>query len=85
MVPKNVLNRLQATLLHCGFGNKLVYGKDRQRDAHNLTVFWYWLACISKKTARNTVNLSSYRRLKSARSLLIPFVIRLVMRLQAGN
>jgi hypothetical protein len=34
--------------------------KDRQRYALYLTVFWFWLACISKKTVRNTVNLPDY-------------------------
>jgi hypothetical protein len=32
-----------------------------KRYALYLTVSWFWLADISKKTVRNTVNLSSYR------------------------
>jgi len=43
------------------FQNKPLYGKDRQRYALYLTVSWFRLADISKKTVRNTVNLSSYR------------------------
>ena len=43
------------------FQNKPPHGKDRQRYALNLTVFWFRLADISKKTVRNTVNLSGYR------------------------
>jgi hypothetical protein len=43
------------------FKNKPPYGKDRQRYALYLTVFWFRLADISKKTVRNTVNLSGYR------------------------
>lgn len=38
--------------------NKPPYGKDRQRYPLNLTAFRFQLACISKKTVRNTVNLS---------------------------
>jgi len=30
------------------FKSKPPYGKDRQRYALYLTVFWFWLACISK-------------------------------------
>ena len=30
------------------FRSKPPYGKDRQRYALYLTVFWFWLACISK-------------------------------------
>jgi hypothetical protein len=43
------------------FQNKPPYGKDRQRYVLNLTVLWFRLACVSKKTVRNTVNLYSYR------------------------
>jgi hypothetical protein len=43
------------------FQNKPPYGKDRQRYVLNLTVLWFRLACLSKKTVRNTVNLYSYR------------------------
>ena len=43
------------------FQNKPPYGKDRQRYVLNLTVLWFRLACISKKTVRNTVNLHNYR------------------------
>lgn len=42
------------------FQSKPPYEKDRQRYALYLTVFWFWLACISKKAVRNTVNLSDY-------------------------
>jgi hypothetical protein len=41
------------------FQNKPPYKKDRQRYPLYLTVFWFRLACISKKTVRNTVNLSA--------------------------
>jgi hypothetical protein len=36
--------------------------KDRQRYALHLTVLWFRLARISKKTVRNTVNVSGYER-----------------------
>lgn len=40
------------------FQNQPPYGKDRQSYPLNLTVFWFRLARISKKTVRNAVNLS---------------------------
>jgi len=62
------------------FQNKPPYGKDRQRYPLYLTVFWFRPAGISKKTVRNTVNLSATDGLKLARRLLIPFVFQSLMR-----
>ena len=58
------------------FQSKPPYGKDRQRYALYLTVFWFWLACISKKTVRNTVNLSGYCRQKLLSALRILFLVQ---------
>ena len=40
--------------------NKLPCGKVRQRYALYLTVYWFQLERISKKTIRNTVSSSGY-------------------------
>jgi len=49
--------------MHCSsqrtFQNKPPRRKDRQRYPLYLTVFWFPLACISKKTVGNTVKLSA--------------------------
>ena len=62
------------------FKNNPPYRKDRQRYALNLTVLWFRLACISKKTVRNTVNLYGYDSTNLLDLLLIPFVVQSVMR-----
>jgi hypothetical protein len=53
--------------------NQTAYGKDRQRYPLYLTVFSFRLACISKKTVRNTVNLSAANRITLARRLAYSF------------
>jgi hypothetical protein len=58
------------------FYNKPPYGKDRQRYALYLTVFWSPSMCTSEKTVRNTVNLSGYRRHKLLRDLQIIFFVQ---------
>jgi hypothetical protein len=58
--PRNALKRLQITPSTAFSETSRPRGKDRQRHALYLTVFWFRLACISKKTVRNTVNLSGY-------------------------
>jgi hypothetical protein len=50
-----------------------------------MTVFRFRLALISKKTVRNTVNLSTANRLNSLDVLLIPFVIQRLMLLRGGS
>jgi len=42
------------------FQNKPPYGKDRQRYALYLTVFWFPSMYTSEKTVKNTVKLSCY-------------------------
>ncbi len=56
------------------FQNRPPDGKDRQRYPFYLTVFWFRLVCISKKTVRNTVNLCDWLSLLDA--LLISFVVQ---------
>jgi len=56
--------------------NKPHYKKDRQHYPLNLTVFWFRLACISKKTVRNTVNLSATDGSNLLDASLIPFIIQ---------
>jgi hypothetical protein len=45
-----------------------------------LTVFWFRQVCTSKKTVKNTVNLSGYHKFKLLEALLNLFVIQLIMR-----
>jgi hypothetical protein len=58
------------------FQNKPPYGKDRQRFALYLTVFWFPSMCTSEKTVKNTVKLSHYRRVKILDSLPILFLVQ---------
>jgi hypothetical protein len=62
------------------FQNKPPWRKDRQRYALQLTVFWFRLACISKKTVRNTVKLSAINGSNLLNAFLITFVFQSVMR-----
>jgi hypothetical protein len=55
------------------FQNKPPYGKDRQRYALYLTVFWFPSMCTSEKTVKNTVTLSGYQRVKTLDALHILF------------
>jgi hypothetical protein len=58
------------------FKNKPPYGKDRQRYALYLTVFWFPSMCTSEKTVKNTVKLSCYRRVKTLDALQILFLVQ---------
>jgi hypothetical protein len=58
------------------FQNKPPYGKDRQRYALYLTVFWFSPMCTLEKTVRKTVKLSGYRRVKTLDSLPILFLVQ---------
>jgi hypothetical protein len=54
--------------------------KDRQCDPLYLTILWFRLACISRKTLRNTVDLSTTNGANLRDALLVPFVFQPVMR-----
>jgi hypothetical protein len=54
------------------FKNKPPYGKDRQRYALYLTVFWF----PSMGTSEKTVKLSCYRRVKILDGLQILFLVQ---------
>jgi len=60
----------------CSFRNKPANGKDRQRYALYLTVFWFPSMCTLEKTVRNTVKLSGYRRVKTLDALPIFFLVQ---------
>jgi hypothetical protein len=60
-------------------------GKDRQRYALYLTVFWFRGMCTSKKTVRNTVNLSGYRKVKTLDASPILFFVQSVMGSDGGT
>ena len=59
--------------------NQTASGKDRQRYPLYVTVLWFRLARISKKTVRNAVNLSTAKPAQMLDVLLIPFVIQRLM------
>lgn len=58
---------------------RLPYGKNHQRYLLYLTVFWFRLARISKKTVRNTVNLSAINGSNLLDSLPIALLFQLVI------
>src|SRR5262249_50407171 len=76
-VPRGWSRRMTSYIGPSAFG-------DRQRYPLYMTVFWFPPARISKKTVRNTVNLSAADPDRLARRLLIPFVIQRLMCLAPG-
>jgi hypothetical protein len=62
------------------FHEQATLPKKTQRYALYLTVFWFRRMCTSKKTVRNTVNLSAIESSKLLGAVIIFFIVQSVMR-----